>query len=475
VRPAPGTVVSGNSLIIEVEPEAPGDSVVRMEFRATYFSSGYEPRSFTGFYQFITDSLLYVDSTPPFQWIWDISGIQDHYQHRMAVGVVARTRKGRAIRNSTSDFVIDRHPDSAPRKQLIAVRGRPGDTAALDIARPAQQFRNSDNTVTFQACWTRETLFVTVDVADRQVVPATGRRGEIERQWWDGDDIELFIDPGNRRGQLVDTTSYQLAFRPEGRGYGGYLSLDRHPFRFDVPVRGGPGKDGYALRCAIPWRALGVTPRPGLVLGFEAANVDLDKAGGLYSLGTWSGLHLGNHHNPSEWGELVLAGRPLRRAMALAVGGLVLAALLAFAVLRLRALTFVPRTALAPRSQVPAPHASVSPLVQSMMDMVKSGFQNEGLNLTSVAGRLHKNPKYLSTVFKREAGMSFTAYLNRMRLERAEQQLRTTDLSVSHISLDVGYSSYKYFSAVFRKYYGRSPSDARRQAGVAAGNQALPK
>jgi len=208
--------------------------------------------------------------------------------------------------------------------------------------------------------------------------------------------------------------------------------------------------------CAIPWSRLGLRPAAGLRIGFEVSSVDLDKRDGLYSLGTWSGLHLGNHHNASEWGVLELTGR--RSAWPYAV---LLAAALAGAIG-----VFVARRRSDGQAAVP-PATVVSrrpgALVSAMMELARDEYANENLNLQFVAAHLHKNPKYLSTLFKKETGVSFTAYVNGVRLEQADMLLRTTPHSISHISLEVGYGSHKYFSAVYRKRYGVSPSEVRRQ------------
>ena len=107
------------------------------------------------------------------------------------------------------------------------------------------------------------------------------------------------------------------------------------------------------------------------------------------------------------------------------------------------------------------PRDNASAITLAVVELVAGEFQNEKLNLQFAADRLRKNAKYVSTVFKKDTGMNFTAYLNKVRLEKADELLRTTDRSISQISIEVGYSSYKYFSTVYRKYFGTNPSKAR--------------
>ncbi len=462
VRPAAGQIITTNSLLIEAECDLVDDSVVSMEFITTYFTAGYQPGSFISFYQQVVDSVLHTTHTAPYQWIWDISDLQDQYHHRMSVGVVAYTARGDTIRRTVSDFVVDRTSDPTPHRELVCRYGIPPPAAVLNPDMPAAQYKNGDNTVTFQCCWTADTLYVLVSVYDPSIVCADSQQyAPQQRAWWYGDVVELFVDPTFCRTSLVDTTTYQLLLHPDGVAYGGYCSLTHHPLRFNLAVSGGRTAEGYEARCAVPWERLGLRPRHGMRIGFEVSNVDLDKRDGLYSVHTWSGLHIGNHHNASEWGALLLTAPRVptwARIPGACVAALLIGVLL-WVVWRRRA----DAIAVAPVSGDTFAASQTGPLVASMVALVKTEYHDEDLNLQFVASRLHKNPKYLSTLFKKETGVSFTAFLNRIRLEEADRLLRTTSLSISHISLEVGYGSYKYFSAVYRKHYGMSPSDVRRQ------------
>jgi len=157
VRPGRGQVISTNSLLIEVECDLAGDSVVRLDFVTSFYAAGYQPVDFTSFYQQVVDSVLHTTRAPPFQWIWDISGIQDQYHSRMMVGAIAYTARGDTLRAVSSDFVVDRHTDPSPRSALVCPRGANGRGAGIDPRVPAAEFANSDNTVGFQAWWSPET------------------------------------------------------------------------------------------------------------------------------------------------------------------------------------------------------------------------------------------------------------------------------------------------------------------------------
>ena len=67
-------------------------------------------------------------------------------------------------------------------------------------------------------------------------------------------------------------------------------------------------------------------------------------------------------------------------------------------------------------------------------------------------------------LFKAQTGLTPNDYLQRMRIEKAQEQLRQTKLSVTEIGLAVGFSSGQYFSTVFARYTGVSPTRFRKDA-----------
>jgi len=68
---------------------------------------------------------------------------------------------------------------------------------------------------------------------------------------------------------------------------------------------------------------------------------------------------------------------------------------------------------------------------------------------------------YLCSRIREETGMTFTQYLNRQRIERAQALLVSTDMSAKEISFRVGYENPNYFSRVFKSVIGRSVSEYR--------------
>lgn len=86
---------------------------------------------------------------------------------------------------------------------------------------------------------------------------------------------------------------------------------------------------------------------------------------------------------------------------------------------------------------------------------------SEQITVGDVAEAVKKSPNYLSSIFKKETGLSFTRYLNELRLEQAKWMLLHTNRQISEIYEAVGYTDYIYFSQLFRKQFGCSASEIR--------------
>lgn len=87
--------------------------------------------------------------------------------------------------------------------------------------------------------------------------------------------------------------------------------------------------------------------------------------------------------------------------------------------------------------------------------------ENE-LSLSSVASAVNLAPTYFSGLFKNNVGVNFVEYLNSLRIEKAKEMLCCTTLRVNEISEKVGYSDYRYFGQVFKKYTGESPKSYQK-------------
>lgn len=85
----------------------------------------------------------------------------------------------------------------------------------------------------------------------------------------------------------------------------------------------------------------------------------------------------------------------------------------------------------------------------------------EDVSLIDVATRYHMDPSYLSRQFKTVTGENFIEYITRKRMEKSCELLRSSDRKINDISELVGYENQRYFSQVFKKFTGLTPSEYR--------------
>ncbi len=85
----------------------------------------------------------------------------------------------------------------------------------------------------------------------------------------------------------------------------------------------------------------------------------------------------------------------------------------------------------------------------------------EKITLEDVARWVYLSPAYFSRVFKAEMGESFTAYLNRIRIEHSKELLRHKSIRLTDIALLVGFEEQSYFTKVFKKLVGVPPLQYR--------------
>ncbi|GAB6929667.1 response regulator transcription factor [Paenibacillus sp. JCM 10914] len=101
-----------------------------------------------------------------------------------------------------------------------------------------------------------------------------------------------------------------------------------------------------------------------------------------------------------------------------------------------------------------------SPVIQQILLHTQQHY-NEDLSLKVLGAEYHIHPVYLGHLFHKETGESFTEYVNKYRIDKAKELLRTTSMKVQDIAKNVGYWETGYFYKQFKKFVGLSPRDFR--------------
>lgn len=83
------------------------------------------------------------------------------------------------------------------------------------------------------------------------------------------------------------------------------------------------------------------------------------------------------------------------------------------------------------------------------------------ISLDDVSRIVDISPYYFSKLFKEETGENFIEYLTNVRIEQAKRLLQNRELSIKNICVDTGYSDPNYFSRIFKKQVGLTPTEYR--------------
>ena len=95
----------------------------------------------------------------------------------------------------------------------------------------------------------------------------------------------------------------------------------------------------------------------------------------------------------------------------------------------------------------------------NIVDYVDYHFRESDLSLSRLAPVFSYTEKYLSSLFKKNIQIGFINYLNNLRIQYACELIQKGNLNMSEISVACGYSDYAYFSKVFKKITGKSPTE----------------
>lgn len=100
-------------------------------------------------------------------------------------------------------------------------------------------------------------------------------------------------------------------------------------------------------------------------------------------------------------------------------------------------------------------------VIQKAKEYIMENYQDPDLSVEKICRQLHLSPAYFSTMFKKETGQAYIAYLTQVRLDKAVELLNKTDDKTYVIAAKVGYQEQNYFSYVFKKRFGISPTKFR--------------
>lgn len=104
-----------------------------------------------------------------------------------------------------------------------------------------------------------------------------------------------------------------------------------------------------------------------------------------------------------------------------------------------------------------------SDLIDKAQKYIADNYKDSTLSIDKICSELNVSSSYFSSLFKKNLGMSFVTYVTNLRMEKAVWLLEHTDEKAYIIAGMVGYDDPNYFSYVFKKAYGISPSKYRQK------------
>jgi two-component system response regulator YesN len=100
-------------------------------------------------------------------------------------------------------------------------------------------------------------------------------------------------------------------------------------------------------------------------------------------------------------------------------------------------------------------------VMDEAISYLELNYADASLNLNDLCEKLGVSVSYLSVLFKKVMETSFSKYLVKLRMKKAQEQLRFTTLKIYEIANQVGYNDIYYFSYSFKKFTGQSPKEYR--------------
>ncbi|MCI8506316.1 MAG: response regulator [Lachnospiraceae bacterium] len=107
--------------------------------------------------------------------------------------------------------------------------------------------------------------------------------------------------------------------------------------------------------------------------------------------------------------------------------------------------------------------ATTRNIVDVAREYIEKHYADPELSVDKLCRQIHLSPSYFSTIFKQETGSSYVNYLTEVRLQKAAALLQTTEDKTYLIASKVGYPEANYFSYVFKKRFGVSPTRFRNR------------
>jgi AraC-like DNA-binding protein len=104
-----------------------------------------------------------------------------------------------------------------------------------------------------------------------------------------------------------------------------------------------------------------------------------------------------------------------------------------------------------------------SPLINESKAYIENNLYEESIPLSQIASFAGLSLSRFKARFKHEVGVSPGNYMNLRKIEKAKERLTESNDSITHIAMDLGFTTSQYFATTFKRYTGHSPRSFRNQ------------
>lgn len=110
-------------------------------------------------------------------------------------------------------------------------------------------------------------------------------------------------------------------------------------------------------------------------------------------------------------------------------------------------------------------HKSITPLTKEIIEIISyiGTHYYESPTLSQIAEKVNLSEGYLSRLFHKQLGISYSEYIGNVKIEHAQTLLLKTNKSVMDIAIEIGYCNGDYLSAKFKKNTGMTPTEFRKR------------
>ncbi len=108
--------------------------------------------------------------------------------------------------------------------------------------------------------------------------------------------------------------------------------------------------------------------------------------------------------------------------------------------------------------------SKIHPTIHNSIAYIEKHYTQD-ITLENVSDMVGLTPQYFSSYFKDEMDITFTEYVTKLRIEKAKEIIRNSQMSIQEVCYYVGYHDPNYFSRIFRKYVGCTPTRYKKEYG----------